>query len=102
MFWCLQVSFCFHGDDKHTLPLWVMQEGQVCPDMFFTDRAGMRNTECLSLGVDHGEPVGWERQLLQYSVLKQSIYSSGSRMCAAWHRIRQQKGQHSVHVVAKL
>jgi hypothetical protein len=42
-----------------------MQKGQECPDIFFTDRAGMRNTECLSLGVDHGEPVGRDRQLLQ-------------------------------------
>lgn len=49
------MSFCFHGDDKHSLPLWVLQEGQECPDMFFTDRAGVRNTECLSIGVDHGE-----------------------------------------------
>jgi beta-amylase len=58
----LQVSFCFHGDDKHTLPLWVLQEGQQSPDMFFTDRAGVRNTECLSIGVDHGKHLvlsGW-------------------------------------------
>lgn len=51
------MSFCFHGDDKHTLPLWVLQEGQESPDIFFTDRAGVRNTECLSIGVDHGKPV---------------------------------------------
>lgn len=51
----IKVSFCFHGDDKHTLPTWVLQEGKECPDIFFTDRAGTRNTECLSVGVDHGE-----------------------------------------------
>lgn len=51
------MSFCYHGDDKHTLPLWVLQEGQESPDMFFTDRAGVRNTECLSIGVDHGKPA---------------------------------------------
>jgi beta-amylase len=51
----VKVSFCFHGDDKHTLPAWVLEEGKQCPDMFFTDRAGCRNTECLSVGVDHGE-----------------------------------------------
>jgi hypothetical protein len=49
------VCFCFHGDDKHTLPLWVLQEGQACPDIFFTDRAGVRNLSCLSIGVDNGE-----------------------------------------------
>lgn len=51
----VKVSFCFHGDDKHTLPTWVLAEGKDCPDMFFTDRAGYRNTECLSIGVDNGE-----------------------------------------------
>lgn len=51
---CLQVAFCFHGDDKHTLPTWVLQEGLANPDMFFTDQAGNCNMECLSLGIDDG------------------------------------------------
>lgn len=50
-----KVSFCFHGDDRHALPAWVLQVGKDCPDIFYTDRAGTRSTECLSLGVDHGK-----------------------------------------------
>lgn len=50
----LQVVFCFHGNAKHTLPPWVLAQGQECPDIFYTDREGNRNTECLSLGVNDG------------------------------------------------
>jgi hypothetical protein len=50
----LQVSMCFHGDEKHTLPHWVLQEGLDCPDLFYTDKSGNRCTEYLSLGVDTG------------------------------------------------
>lgn len=60
----VKVSFCFHADDKHTLPQWVLEEGKACPDMFFTDRAGQRNTECLSIGVDE-VPVLAGRTALQ-------------------------------------
>jgi len=49
------MNFCFHSNEKHTLPQWILQEGERCPDIFYTDRVGNRNTECLSLGVDDGE-----------------------------------------------
>ncbi|KZV57643.1 beta-amylase 7 [Dorcoceras hygrometricum] len=55
----LQVLMSFHecggnvGDDVCIpLPHWVAEIGRSNPDIFFTDRLGRRNTECLSWGVD--------------------------------------------------
>uniref|UniRef100_A0A804UD68 Beta-amylase n=1 Tax=Zea mays TaxID=4577 RepID=A0A804UD68_MAIZE len=55
----LQVVMSFHecggnvGDDiSIPLPHWVIEIGRSNPDIYFTDRAGRRNTECLSWGVD--------------------------------------------------
>lgn len=35
-----------------SLPQWVMEIGKGNQDIFFTDRQGRRNTECLSWGID--------------------------------------------------
>ncbi|XP_043713169.1 beta-amylase 2, chloroplastic-like [Telopea speciosissima] len=55
----LQVVMSFHecggnvGDDVHIpLPLWVAEIGRNNPDIFFTDREGRRNPECLTWGID--------------------------------------------------
>ena len=41
------------GDDVFIpLPHWVTEIGRSNPDIYFTDRAGRRNTECLSWGID--------------------------------------------------
>lgn len=41
------------GDDVCIpLPHWVAEIGRSNPDIYFTDRAGRRNPECLSWGVD--------------------------------------------------
>ncbi|XP_074382196.1 beta-amylase 7-like isoform X2 [Apium graveolens] len=55
----VQVVMCFHecggnvGDDVIIpLPQWVAEIGLTNPDIFFTDRAGRRNQECLSWGID--------------------------------------------------
>lgn len=41
------------GDDVCIpLPHWVAEIGRSNPDIFFTDREGRRNPECLSWGVD--------------------------------------------------
>lgn len=54
----LQASLCFHGCGGSgdygfsSLPPWVLSIGDTNPDIFYTDRAGRRNKECLSLGVD--------------------------------------------------
>ena len=37
------------------LPPWVLEAGEKEPDMFYTDAAGHRNKECLSLGADEVE-----------------------------------------------
>ncbi|KAL9435109.1 hypothetical protein AB3S75_021383 [Citrus x aurantiifolia] len=55
----LQVVMSFHecggnvGDDVHIpLPQWVMEIGQNNPEIYFTDREGRRNSECLTWGID--------------------------------------------------
>lgn len=55
----LQVVMAFHefeGNDSGgvmiSLPQWVLEIGKENPDIFFTDREGRRNTECLSWGID--------------------------------------------------
>ncbi|XP_058103770.1 beta-amylase 8-like isoform X1 [Magnolia sinica] len=55
----LQVVMAFHecggngsGDMPIPLPKWVMEIGKDNQDIFFTDREGRRNTECLSWGID--------------------------------------------------
>ncbi|XP_059651413.1 beta-amylase 7-like [Cornus florida] len=55
----LQIAMSFHecggniGDDVCIpLPHWVAEIGRSNPDIFFTDREGRRNPECLSWGID--------------------------------------------------
>ncbi|KAL0002481.1 hypothetical protein SO802_016262 [Lithocarpus litseifolius] len=55
----LQVVMSFHecggnvGDDVHIpLPRWVTEIGQSNPDIYFADRDGRRNSDCLSWGID--------------------------------------------------
>ncbi|XP_020218687.1 beta-amylase 7 isoform X4 [Cajanus cajan] len=55
----LQVMMSFHecggnfGDDVCIpLPHWVAEIGRSNPDIFFTDREGRHNPECLSWGID--------------------------------------------------
>ncbi|XP_043718081.1 beta-amylase 7 [Telopea speciosissima] len=55
----LQVVMSFHecgrnvGDDVHIpLPPWVAEIGKENPDIFFTDKDGKRNSECLTWGID--------------------------------------------------
>ncbi|KAG4922426.1 hypothetical protein JHK84_051265 [Glycine max] len=65
LMWCLvlltldQVVMSFHecggnfGDDVCIpLPHWVAEIGRSNPDIFFTDREGRHNPECLSWGID--------------------------------------------------
>ena len=52
-----QVSLCFHSTENIPLPEWIVEESRVNPDLFYTDKAGGRCTECLTLGVDEGERV---------------------------------------------
>lgn len=40
------------SDALIALPQWVLDIGKDNQDIFFTDREGRRNTECLSWGID--------------------------------------------------
>ncbi|KAL6533694.1 Beta-amylase 8 [Orobanche hederae] len=55
----LQVVMAFHEYGGHdsggifiSLPQWVLEIGKSNQDIFFTDREGRINTECLSWGID--------------------------------------------------
>ena len=55
----LKVVLAFHeyggngsGDVMISLPQWVLEIGKENQDIFFTDREGRRNTECLSWAID--------------------------------------------------
>ena len=59
----VQAVMSFHaaggnvGDTcKISLPKWVQAVGAENPDIYYTDRSGTRNRECLSLGCDN-EPL---------------------------------------------
>lgn len=54
-----KVVLSFHGSGECgsggvliALPRWVLEIAQENQDIFFTDREGRRNTECLSWGID--------------------------------------------------
>ncbi|KAL0905122.1 hypothetical protein M5K25_027300 [Dendrobium thyrsiflorum] len=61
----LQVVMSFHecggnvGDDVYIpLPIWVSEIGKKNPDIYFTNRKGGRNTECLTWGIDKERVLG--------------------------------------------
>ncbi|PIN14440.1 Beta-amylase [Handroanthus impetiginosus] len=41
-----------------SLPQWILEIGKSNQDIFFTDREGRRNTECLSWGIDKERILG--------------------------------------------
>ncbi|KAI4364730.1 hypothetical protein MLD38_020784 [Melastoma candidum] len=69
----LQVFMSFHecggnvGDDVCIpLPHWVTEIGRSNPNIFFTDREGRHNKECLSWGVDRERILGGRTALEVY------------------------------------
>lgn len=63
----VQAVMSFHaaggnvGDTcKIPLPKWVLEIGNTNPDIYYTDKSGHRNRECLSLGCDD-QPLFWGR-----------------------------------------
>jgi beta-amylase len=63
----VQAVMSFHaaggnvGDTcKIPLPKWVLDIGETNSDIFYTDKQGHRNRECLSLGCDE-VPLFWNR-----------------------------------------
>jgi beta-amylase len=67
----LQAIMSFHqcggniGDNINIpIPKWVREIGESDPDIFYTNRKGTRNKECLSLGVDD-QPLFFGRTAIQ-------------------------------------
>ena len=63
----IQAVMSFHaaggnvGDTcRISLPEWISEVGASNPDIYYTDKQGYRNKECLSLGCDT-EPLFWGR-----------------------------------------
>jgi beta-amylase len=63
----VQAVMSFHaaggnvGDTcKIPLPKWILDIGDKDPDIYYTDKSGHRNRECLSLGCDE-MPIFWGR-----------------------------------------
>lgn len=54
------------------LPKWVLEIGESDPDIFYTNRKGIRNKECLSLGVDN-QPLFHGRTAIEVNL---NIYLS--------------------------
>mmetsp|Transcript_23478 Transcript_23478/g.64729 ORF Transcript_23478/g.64729 Transcript_23478/m.64729 type:complete len:526 (-) Transcript_23478:1867-3444(-) len=48
----LKIKLCFNSTDGISLPPWVLELGRHYPDIFYTDKAGARSKECLTLGID--------------------------------------------------
>lgn len=77
----LQVVMSFHkcggnvGDDVNIpLPKWVLDVGEKDPDIFYTNQAGNRNEEYLTLGVDN-LPLFADRTAVEVRILT-SIFSN--------------------------
>ncbi|GLT58632.1 hypothetical protein SLA2020_315060 [Shorea laevis] len=67
----LQAIMSFHqcggnvGDVVNIpLPKWVLEIGESDPDIFYTNRSGNRNRECLTIGVDN-LPIFYGRTAVQ-------------------------------------
>ena len=81
---CVQVSLCFHSTDTIRLPDWVLEDSRVNPDLYYTDKAGGRNTECLTLGVDDGEGTGHQEHLRCGG--RGTAAASGGHSCSTRHQ----------------
>lgn len=66
------------GDMPISLPKWVLEIGKDNQDIFFTDREGRRNTECLSWGVDK-ERVLKGRTGIEVLVINYLVHQSSSK-----------------------
>ena len=75
----VQASMCFHGCSKLvdncdiSLPPWILSIGENNPDIFFSDKAGNRYQQCLSLSVDSLPLLGGRSPIQMYSHFLQSF-----------------------------
>lgn len=81
----LQAIMSFHqcggniGDVVNIpLPRWVLEVGENNPDIFYTNKSGNRNKECLSLGVDNMPLFNGRTAIQMYSDYMRSFRESMS------------------------
>ncbi|KAK1295510.1 Inactive beta-amylase 9 [Acorus calamus] len=77
----LRISLCFHANGRSPaipLPQWVSLIGESNPDIYFTDRAGIRYKECLSLSVDNLPVLNGKTPMQVYEEFIQSFKDSFS------------------------
>lgn len=85
----LQAIMSFHqcggniGDNIYIpIPKWVREIGESNPDIFYTNRKGTGNKECLSLGVDD-QPLFSGRTAIQVHLMLQSVFV----LILGWYKI---------------
>ena len=76
----IRASLCFHSSSSPSisLPDWVSKIGEANPDIFYTDRAGKRQKNCLSLSVDELPVLEGKTPLEVYSSFVQSFKTTFS------------------------
>lgn len=73
------------GDDVHIpLPKWVVEIGKENPDIFFTDRDGRRNHECLTWGINK-QRVLRGRTAVEVYFLSYRLQLMLSVLLVIWH-----------------
>lgn len=82
------------------LPSWVLQVGNDDPDIFYTDRQGYRNRECLSLGCDN-KCLFWGRSPVEmYQDFVDVFVREFQDLCGEDGLIYEQRGCTSSHTSA--
>ncbi|KAL6754056.1 beta-amylase [Haematococcus lacustris] len=76
----IKVNLCMCACELVPLPAWVREVGRANPDIWYTDKQGARNEECLSLGVDE-VPVLLGRTALE---VYQDFMTSFCHEFSAW------------------
>lgn len=94
----VQVNLCFCSSDAVSLPEWILDEGNTNPEIFYTDKAGQRSMDCLTLGVDDGEYANIRTMIHECTYQHYSDHKTffplfcsagvqGSLSCAAVHSL---------------
>lgn len=88
----IQAVMSFHtaganvGDTCHVpLPPWVHEVGKTNPDIYYTDRAGNRNRECLSIGCDYETLFYGRSPLEMYEGLMRAFVDKFQHLFGALH-----------------
>lgn len=69
-----------------SLPKWVLDAGERDPDIFYTDRSGMRNRECISLGCDELPVLAGRTPVQAYADFMSAFADEFNFMLGGWGR----------------